>query len=187
MKKDSRQKLMEMMEKVNPGSVNPTPTEKEIINDILSLDEGVSDIISKMKEYARKGLLTATIILTVASAVAAGNIGDDINANDVVKAGAEMVDDEYEKKIYAFYVAISRDMVDNIAVNDPEMAKDLQGVIRYYALLWTGNNPDPLTANQRKAARAMLEKAKDLNKETIENYMDKGQKFLRQQYRTAQK
>ena len=36
--------------------------EQYIIDDILSVNEGVSSIIDKVKNYARKGLLTATVI-----------------------------------------------------------------------------------------------------------------------------
>jgi hypothetical protein len=36
--------------------------EQYIIDDILSVNEGVSSIIDKVKGYARKGLLTATVI-----------------------------------------------------------------------------------------------------------------------------
>lgn len=36
--------------------------EKYILDDILSVNEGVSSIIDKVKSYARKGLLTATLI-----------------------------------------------------------------------------------------------------------------------------
>jgi hypothetical protein len=36
--------------------------EKYILDDILSINEEVSSIIDKVKEYARKGLLTATVI-----------------------------------------------------------------------------------------------------------------------------
>lgn len=36
--------------------------EKYILDDILSVNEGVSSIIDKVKGYARKGLLTATVI-----------------------------------------------------------------------------------------------------------------------------
>jgi hypothetical protein len=36
--------------------------EQYILDDILSVNEGVSSIIDKVKSYARKGLLTATVI-----------------------------------------------------------------------------------------------------------------------------
>lgn len=36
--------------------------EQYIIDDILSINEGVSSIIDKVKKYARKGLLTASVI-----------------------------------------------------------------------------------------------------------------------------
>jgi hypothetical protein len=39
--------------------------EKYIIDDILSVNEGVSSIIDKVKKYARKGLLSAAIITTL--------------------------------------------------------------------------------------------------------------------------
>jgi len=39
--------------------------EKYILDDILSVNEGVGSIIDKVKDYARKGLLTATLITTL--------------------------------------------------------------------------------------------------------------------------
>jgi hypothetical protein len=39
--------------------------EQYIIDDILSVNEGVSSIIDKVKKYARKGLLSAAIITTL--------------------------------------------------------------------------------------------------------------------------
>lgn len=179
MKKNNRQKLMEMMEKVNPDYKPSNPTEKEIINDILSLDEGVNDIISKMKNYARKGLLTATIIISVASAVAAGNVDGNVNADDVIKAGTEMVDNTHEKRIYAFYVAFARDMAGRISVDDTKIVKDLQGIMEHYAVKWDGGNPEPLNSQERLAMQTLLKNAKKLSVQQIENYADFGQNFLK--------
>ena len=174
MKNDNRKRLMEMMEKVNPDSVNSTPTEKEIIDDILSLDEGVGDVLSKMKEYARKGMLTATIILSVASAVAAGNVGGDLSANDVVKAGAEMVDDTHEKKVYAFFVGMADQYLKRASVEDTEHAKALEQVINYYALLWDGANPEPLTGKAAAVANSIAKNANELDPSSFDMYVKLG-------------
>jgi len=45
-----------------------SPEEKEIADDILnSLNEGFGDVLDKIKKYTKKGLLSATILLTLLS------------------------------------------------------------------------------------------------------------------------
>jgi hypothetical protein len=176
MEKDSRKKLMEMMEKVNPGSVNPTPNEKEIIDDILSLDEGVSDILSKMKEYARKGLLTATVILSVASAVAAGDAGgNNISADDVINSGIEMVDNEEDKKMYGFYAALASEFSSQAKrTGNMEANKAFGDIAEYFVQLKEGKNPAPLEKNTYKYMKYIREKMENLNPQQIQSYIIKG-------------
>lgn len=175
MKKDSRKRLMEMMEKVNPDSINSTPTEKEIIDDILSLDEGVGDILSKMKEYARKGLLTATVILSVASAVAAGNVGGNLSADDVVKAGTEMVDDEEDKKMYGFYAALASEFSSEAKRNGNIEASNAFGnIAEYFVEMKEGRNPEPLKKETHKYMKYIYEQMKELNSQQIQSYIAKG-------------
>lgn len=47
--------------------------EQDIVDDILSVTEGVNDIINKLKSYAKKGLLTAAIISSVVGQLQAQN------------------------------------------------------------------------------------------------------------------
>ena len=70
MKKSSKELLFERMEAVNPDFKRPQEnvpnSEQDIVNDILSLNEGIDSILNKVKEYGKRGLLTATILLAVA-------------------------------------------------------------------------------------------------------------------------
>jgi hypothetical protein len=53
-------KLLDLLKEVK---AIPTPEEQKVIDDILGLDEGaVGDAIAKAKRYAKKGLLTATVL-----------------------------------------------------------------------------------------------------------------------------
>ena len=47
--------------------------EQDIVDDILSVTEGVNDILSKMKVYAKKGLLTLAVISSVLGQLQAQN------------------------------------------------------------------------------------------------------------------
>jgi len=174
MNKNNHKRLIEMMERVNPDYKPSDPTEKEIIDDILSLDEGVSNIFSKMKEYARKGLLTATIILSVASAVAAGNIGDGVNSNDVIEKGIEMVDDTHEKRVYAFFVGIADQYLKRAAVDAENQTDALKDIINYYALLWDGANPEQLTGKAKIINKSIIKNAKKFGPEKLDYYTNLG-------------
>jgi len=44
-----------------------TPEEQEIVDDILSVSEGLKDIMDKIKSYSKKGLLTATVLFAIIS------------------------------------------------------------------------------------------------------------------------
>ena len=66
-RKSSKELLFERMEAVNPDFKRPLPSgEQEIVNDILSLNEGIDSILNKIKEYGKRGLLTTAILLAVA-------------------------------------------------------------------------------------------------------------------------
>jgi len=176
MEKDSRKKLMEMMEKVNPDYKPSNPTEKEIIDDILSLDEGVSDIISKMKNYARKGLLTATVIISVASAVAAGNAeSDNISVDDVINSGIEMVDNKEDKKMYGFYAALASEFSTQAKRNgNMEANKAFGDIAEYFVLLKEGKNPAPLEKDLYEYMKYIREKMGNMNPQQIQSYIIKG-------------
>ena len=63
--------------------------EQDIIDDILSVTEGLNDIISKMKGYAKKGLLTVAIITSVVGQLKAQ--GQNDLANQVEKQSTELI------------------------------------------------------------------------------------------------
>jgi hypothetical protein len=175
MRKYNQKRLMEMMERVNPDSVNHIPNEKEIIDDILSLDEGVSDMLSKMKEYARKGLLTATVILAVASAVAAGNVNGNIKYDDVVEKGVEMVDEQEQKETHAFFVGIASDMASqSYKQGNIDAAGAFKEIAKYHESLRDNEKPQPLSKNAQKYAPVLKNTMKTLNNNMIEHFINKG-------------
>ena len=71
---------------------NASSEEQDIVDDILSVTEGLNDIINKMKNYAKKGLLTAAIIASVVGQLKAQ--GQTDLANQVEKQSTELVDQD---------------------------------------------------------------------------------------------
>ena len=63
--------------------------EQDIVDDILSVTEGLNDILNKMKGYAKKGLLTLAIVTSVVGQLKAQ--GQTDLANQVEKASTELV------------------------------------------------------------------------------------------------
>jgi hypothetical protein len=63
--------------------------EQDIVDDILSVSEGIKDIMDKIKSYAKKGLLTAVILTAIVSQLKAQ--GDIDTANQVQKVGTELI------------------------------------------------------------------------------------------------
>ena len=99
-----------------------SPKELDIVDDILSVNEGFEDIMNKIKSYAKKGLLTITILITVINQLNASGQTDIANqvkqvtqqeiasfAPDVVfKSGDFDVFDAYRAaQIYGVDLALS--------------------------------------------------------------------------------
>ncbi len=62
--------------------------EQNIVDDILSVNEGFNDIMDKIKSYAKKGLLTTAILMSVVGSLKAQNQPE--LANQVEKAATEL-------------------------------------------------------------------------------------------------
>jgi len=65
-----------------------SPEEQDIVDDILSVNEGFEDIMNKIKSYAKKGLLTTAILFAVINQLKAQ--GQTDTANQVQKAAQEI-------------------------------------------------------------------------------------------------
>jgi len=85
-------RLIEVFEKVNKvklaeNSAILQGNQKAIVDDILSLNEDLNSILSKIANYGKKGMLTLAIILAVANSVQASQV------KDVIKTGIEYTKD----------------------------------------------------------------------------------------------
>lgn len=129
---------------------NNPKTEKEIIDDILSINESVGNILSKISDYGRKGLLTATIILSVAGAVASG-IGNGVTLEQIIKTGADSINNNQKIELYSAFVGLANKMTDTeFKQRDYDRAGAFKEIAMYYADLRDGKTPLGLSDNAKK-------------------------------------
>jgi len=110
MKKDSKQRLFEVMgrldstfkPRLNENVQNMSGEEQQILNDILSVNEGGGDWWNKFIEYGRKVLLTSAIVLSLAFSTQATN---NNKSGEVITHGIEMVEPNYQKDILNFIIS----------------------------------------------------------------------------------
>jgi hypothetical protein len=94
-------RLAEIFEKVNriklneDASIYQMPQEKDIVADILSMNEDVNSILNKLVAYGKKGLLTMAIVFAVAQGLQAQQKADVINT------GLEYTKDANRTEFYA--------------------------------------------------------------------------------------
>lgn len=100
MKKSRLVEVFESVNKIKLDSNSPlleanftmvSPEEKPIVDDILSLNEDLNSIKTKLLAYGKQGLLTMAILFAVAKGVNANAMGD------VISTGIEYVKDDQTK------------------------------------------------------------------------------------------
>lgn len=160
MKTNTKQRLFEVMQRLDPNFTGQQPNDNEqgIINDILAVSEGVSDWWNKFKEYGRKGLLTAAIIIAVAFSAQAQQ---QSSPEGVVKAGVEMAQDNQTKQdVYNFMIgAVLAGSKDNVKNGNMERFQSSSELLLHYMTLRNGDIPEPLS-----------QEAKDLGSTIIKMY-----------------
>ena len=84
-------KLIDLLKEVQN---QPSSEEQKILDDILSLDEAIdfSDVMNKVKSYAKKGLITATILASLLGNNAFGQEQKD-QIKDIVKTEKQFDND----------------------------------------------------------------------------------------------
>jgi hypothetical protein len=90
-------RIFESVNKVKIKALNESlmDNEQSIINDILSVNEDLNSIKSKIINYGKKGLLTLGILLAVANSVNAET------ASDVIDTGIEYLKDAPKNDFYS--------------------------------------------------------------------------------------
>lgn len=145
---------------------------KCIIEDILN--EGFSDIFNKLKGYARKGLLTAAIVVSVALSSQAQQ-QDKI---EIIKTGSELLKNDEQQLLYSFMIGISSEYASKFMTNgDIDNSGALIEISKYYEDLRDGKQSLKLSKIANDRAKSLLQKFVNLNDDDIIKYMVKGKKI----------
>ena len=165
--KDSKIRLFEIMGKVNPD-FNVNKKEEEIIQDILSPTEGVSDWFNKFINYGKKGLLTAGIVLSIAFSSQAAN---DNKTEQVLNYGIEHLSQQEKMDIANFFIGFTSEMITQTMRNgDYETAKALKEISMYYdKLKKTGKRDSTLLSDKAHQIINIVNKRIKDNKITLED------------------
>ena len=138
MKKSSKDLLFERMEYLNPDfkrqvNENLNDNEQNIVNVILSTNEGVGDWWNKFIQYGRKGLLTTAIIFAIATSAQAQQQN---KTTDVIKAGIELTQNqntEINKDLHNFVIGVALNAGENyIRDGKMELFKLNSEVIKFH-------------------------------------------------------
>lgn len=138
---------------------NNKPTEQEIIDDILNEYNNLQEInLNKVKEkikyYAKQGLLTTSILLSVTNSLHANN---PQVAQDILKNNIENIDPESKKLFYNAVIGITQEYI-SLATKDGnnEMVTYLKELKQYYQNLKSGKTGKNLSAKAKKIEEKIL-------------------------------
>lgn len=168
---NNKNKLFEMMEKINPDFKNNN-SEQAIIDDILSMNEGLNDIVGKLINYGKNGLLTATIVLAVAFSAQAQQ---QHKTNEIIKQGVMSVDSTQQKQIYAFMIGCATESASlSMQKGDIDAAGSFKEISKYYQALRDGIKPLPLSEQASKYLIVLENMYKNLDINTINHFITDG-------------
>lgn len=150
---------------------NEMSNSQEIINDILSVNEGFSDILTKLKKYASKGVLTAAIVL----AVALGSQAQQTTPTEVIKTGTELLQNNEKQLMYSFMVGISTEYASKFMKNsDIDNSGALIEIAKYYENLRDGKTPLKLSDVSKDRIKSLMNHYKNLDENSIQKYIQQG-------------
>jgi hypothetical protein len=148
--------------------------EKDIVDDILGevnkLQEiDLDKVKEKLKYYGRKGLLTLSILLSVANSLQA-NPGV---AKDVINTGIEMINPDQQTDFYSAVLGYTQELLNSaMEKGDIDMVDTLKEVKLHYETLRNNKTPKPLSNKAEKVAQIIL---KSLSKtDNIAYYVNYG-------------
>lgn len=138
---------------------NNKPTEQEIIDDILGEHKNLQEINlnkinEKIKSYAKQGLLTASILLSVVNNLHASN---PQAAKDILKNNIEIVDSEDKKILYNVIIGVIQEYI-GLSVEDGnvEIVTYLKELKQYYQNLKSGKEGGNLSVGAKKMEEIIL-------------------------------
>jgi len=144
-----------------------------IINDILSNNESINDWWNKFITYGKRGLLTASIVLSIAFSTQAQN---NNKTNDVIKSGVELLKDNTEKNnVYSFFVGIATENSSLSMKNgDIDAAGAFKEISKYYQALRDGNKPSPLSSTALKYMKVIEKISNKISDTDITHFINFG-------------
>lgn len=147
--------------------------DQAIIADILSVNEGIGDIVSKVVEYGKKGLLTAAIVLAVALSSQAQQQN---KTNDIIGISHKYIDNNEQKLVYSFMVGISTELASQSMKNGGEMENSgsLIEISIYYEALRDGKQPRQLSELAASNAKTIMKRFQNADQTTINKYIEIG-------------
>jgi len=149
-----------------------TKDEIDIINDILSTNEDFSDWFNKFIQYGKRGLLTATIILSIAFS---GQAQNSNKTQDVIKQGIELSTDEVKKDVYCFMVGISTESSSmSIKKGDIDAAGAFKEISKHYQNLRDGKTTDGLSSNAKKYLGVLTSTQEKLDQNAMRHFIELG-------------
>ncbi len=168
--KNPKQRLFEVMQRVNPEFNGNN--EQAIIDDILSVNEGMGDMIEKLKDYGRKGLLTAAIILGIAFSSQAQQQG---KTDEVIKTGTEIIDSTQQKLVYSALVGMATEATSlSMEKSEIDAAGAFKEIAIHFENLRDGKTPLPLSQNGINYLKILKNMHKQLNKQDIAHFIQLG-------------
>jgi len=149
---------------------NNISTSQEII-DILSVNEGFGDIFTKLKTYANKGILTASIVL----AVALSSQSNQNSPTEIIKTGTELLQNNEKQLMYSFMVGISTEYASKFMKNsDIDNSGILIEIAKYYENLRDGKTPLKLSDVAKDRIKLLMIHYKNLDENSIQKYIQQG-------------
>jgi len=149
-------------------------TDQDIIDDILSEVNNLQEVdLNKLKEkiksYGKKGMLTLSILLSVANSLQA-NPGI---AKDVLDTGIEMVNPGQQTDFYSAVVGYTQKLLDTaVKKGDIDIVNNLKEVKLHYEALRDNKTPTPLSNKSKQTAQSVLKGLSQAS--NIANYVSFG-------------
>ena len=152
--------------------------EQDIVDDILSEVYNLQEVdLNKLKEkiklYGRKGMLTLSILLSVANGLQA-NPGV---VKDIVDVGIEMVDTKGKTDFYNSMIGYISEIKQQAfkSGGDINMIGSLKELQLHYQALRDNETPVPLSTPAKASQESILRNMSNLDMNTIQDYISMGQ------------
>ena len=162
-------------ESKKPKTNKLSPDEKDIVDDILSEVNNLQEAnLDKLKEkitsYGKKGLLTLSILLSVANGLQA----NPDTTSTIIDSGIEMVDSTEQKALYSAVVGYAQKLLNiSLKKGDIDLSGYLKEVKTHYESLRDNKSGKKLSKGAESVAKMILKKLS--KSQNINDYINFGQ------------